>query len=409
MENDVKVNLDREIKCKIGLFGRNLLSYISFYSLFLIIILPKTVQLFGIVLLSFLFYQRVGARVFKNRVSQTILVVFIVHLFAILINVAFFDNSNDRIFASLNTASLWFFAAIFYGYYHINQNVNLIKISKICFFNIFLLFILACVSCYLYYVKSFESFALFNKTLFETVYLSGRATIKFIGLNDYSNMNLIFIMIMFLMSSFYLRRTNLIKSILAILMSSFEVFLIHSRSGMILFTLSIVWYLISLMKMKNRKIIFHICIILIPVLVAVFWKDIYNIIFNKIIYGNESSTSLRIELLRTSFFEALNTSPIWGMGVKRFLYDGYPLGSHSTYIGLFYKTGIIGLLFGLLAFYFSNKSIIIKEKKSPRLFFYICLLVLFAIEDIDGCNWCIILYFSVLSLINNKLKGEYYD
>ena len=149
-------------------------------------------------------------------------------------------------------------------------------------------------------------------------------------------------------------------------------------------------------------------IFLIGVL-TIFWDSIINFIFDVIIYGNLSSNNLRIEIIITSIRRTLAESPLWGLGIKEYLYDGFPLGSHSTYVGFFYKTGIIGLIIGITIFVVANYRVVKHGRKGIKIelyFFLFSLIILFAIEDVDGTNWSIFLYFSMLALLSRKISEK---
>lgn len=195
--------------------------------------------------------------------------------------------------------------------------------------------------------------------------------------------------------------------IIVVLMSAFEVFLIHSRSGVVLFTASIIFCYFELLSKKYKKQIIAIGILIGGIIILFGFSHLYNVFVYKIINGNESSNGARILLLGTSVNEVWKMSPIWGMGIKRFLHEGYPLGSHSTYVGFFYKTGFLGLIIGAYIFIESNCFILKRIRKSHYIksisLFIVSLIVLFALEDVDGANWCIIVYFTLLITIANTV------
>ena len=121
----------------------------------------------------------------------------------------------------------------------------------------------------------------------------------------------------------------------------------------------------------------------------------------------------RIDLIITTIKVTIKENPIFGIGVKRVFrpeeaYVAY-LGSHSTYVGFFYKTGMIGFLIGLLIFYHFNRPILRYYRSSifvkQIIGFILAFIILFGIEDIDGTNWSIIAYFLSMVLLSEYI-GE---
>ena len=219
-------------------------------------------------------------------------------------------------------------------------------------------------------------------------------------------MNLIFIMAMFVLCVPYINRKKFIAKLSVILITFVSVVLLHSRSGFILYGISIFWFLISKVQKRDRHIVYSLLAIIFVFILLLYSKQLWGIFLDKIIYGNISSNSFRITLISASYKEAITNSPIWGMGIKKYYRDGYPLGSHSTYVGFFYKTGIIGVVLGIYIFFKANWNILKNAGNSIEfksvLMFLVSFIVLFAIEDVDGANWSIVVYFSMLSLVGKS-------
>ena len=388
--------------------------YWIFSFLWLLVMLPKPIQFVMFLTIAGVLLYKYRFRIPIDRVSVLMMALFVVHIGAIFHNIAVISGPTDRIIPAFNNALVWTITAIFYVIYKKRTEVNLDYIGKCCCFNLGVLFVGALATIYLYYVKHIPSFYILGNTLYETTYLQGIPETKFIGLNDFSNMNLFYIMLMMCLSMKYIRKQKRSFQVLMLLISAIEVFLIHSRSGMILFTASIVFVFMDLLSKKYKKLFWFLLCMLSALFVLVEFNDIKALLINKIIYGNESSTSFRILLLSTSIDEVWNQSPILGMGLKRYLYVGYPLGSHSSYVGFFYKTGLIGLLIGMSIFGVANWNWLKKKKRNSDIntitLFLLSFVVLFAIEDVDGTNWSSILYFSSLAIVSNiKKSGGSYE
>ena len=110
----------------------------------------------------------------------------------------------------------------------------------------------------------------------------------------------------------------------------------------------------------------------------------------------ESSTATRTNIYMDSLSVMWNNSPLLGCGIK-VMRGNYPLGSHSTWIGFLYKTGIIGTVFAVAGI---GKIYCLMVKRSDRLFalYYGLLLFMLCVEDLDGADWILILFF-ILSAV----------
>lgn len=379
--------------------------YWIFSFLWLFVTLPKPVQFAIFCAIGGVIIYKNRFRIYFNWASGLMLVLFVVHISAILHNVIFIEGPTDRIVPALNNAFIWPISAIFYSIYKKRENIDIDYIGKCCCFNLLILFLEALITIYLYYIKHIPSFYIFGSTLYETTYLQGVPETKFIGLNDFSNMNLFYIMLMMSFAMRFIRQQKMFFQILMLFVSSIEVFLIHSRSGMVLFTISVAFAYMDLIPKKYDKLLWCLIFVCGSLFVMIAFNEIQELILNKILYGNESSTSFRILLLTTSIDETWNTSPVIGMGLKRYLYEGYPLGSHSSYVGFFYKTGFVGLVIGISIFWVTNinwyKKIKFNHDIKTILLFLISFVILFAIEDVDGTNWSSILYFTTLAIVSN--------
>jgi len=125
-------------------------------------------------------------------------------------------------------------------------------------------------------------------------------------------------------------------------------------------------------------------------------------IFEKVAYG---STRARLQEYRDAL-RVVGLHPLWGIGLKPSYLQGIPLGSHSTYIGILQKTGLLGF-FTFLAFEFSLVREFLRKIEFPYMaagVFSIFIWMFF--EDIDAPALTAFLFF-VLSglLIKYNLKG----
>lgn len=387
------------------------IEYWIFGLLWLVILLPKYIQLAFFGGIAVLLLCKNGFSLKMNTVSAAMLLLFAVHIFAIAYDLAVLNGPRDRFAAAINTAILWPIAAIYYAYYSNRKTLDMDIVGGCCCFNLLAMSFFAVLTVYLFYIKGVGYYSIFGKTLYETTYLSGKITTKFFGLNDYSNMNLFYLMLNTTLALPYLRKKKVWIQLIILGIASFEVLLINSRAGMILFTLALLFALLELLiPIRYRKAVFFLTMGLVLVGAVMIFPKLWQMFLDKIIYGNTSSTGFRVSILTESIREAWEMSPIWGMGIKRYFAEGYPLGSHSTYVGFFYKTGFIGLILGMFVFVKTNWQVLRRIFSDGKIrlvaMFLLSFAVLFAIEDVDGTNWSAMLYFSALAILAGRPGGH---
>jgi len=85
--------------------------------------------------------------------------------------------------------------------------------------------------------------------------------------------------------------------------------------------------------------------------------------------------------------------------------NSYPIGSHSTYIGALYKSGIFGFIPFVAMLYYVFKSI--RETrlgitKNLITILYVFMLVLFTTMDMDATEWFLIYFFAFLGIFSSS-------
>ncbi len=385
--------------------GKLRIEYAVFQFLWLIVMLPKPVQLLALYAILFVMLHRSGWRCLKNPVSLGMLILMGVHLFAIAFNLLVLDTDEGRFTAAMNTLLLWPLGAGYYACY-LYVKPDLEQIGRYCCFNLLVLFLEAVAAAVLYRLTGLDEIWIGDKALYSWVQFNDVKTTRFIGFNDFSNMNMIYAMLMFMLSLAYLRYQRLTWRLVATAMFLFVIWQIRSRSGLLLAGGSLVMCVVEWIPRRYRKL--TVCLAVVGGLavgVLLFGK-LLDILLNRIIFRNASSNGLRLLIWRTSLEEVWNLSPLWGMGIKRIFITGYPLGSHSTYLGFFYKTGILGTAVGLFTILRANWSVFRNLKRSPYLrmvsLFLLSFVILLVLEDIDGSNWFMVLYFSTLALLSRR-------
>jgi hypothetical protein len=188
----------------------------------------------------------------------------------------------------------------------------------------------------------------------------------------------------------------------------------HSRAGIVACTPVFIiglYYLWSKSAhyVNISKSLLHVLFIIVSfgliVFVIINFNEFLNIALS-FANSRSGSNSARFDIYKTSIQKVLDESPVIGIGIK-YMLGSFPLGSHSTYIGLFYKSGILGII--LWVFGFASLIIGLYRKFTQYIWgvtFFIINMAYFAFlmfSDIDGVNWVIMSFFIYWGLImNNK-------
>ena len=124
----------------------------------------------------------------------------------------------------------------------------------------------------------------------------------------------------------------------------------------------------------------------------------------------QGSTLARFELYRASLEQLKDTRWIFGLGVKPLVDDlNYPLGSHSTYVSLLFRTGILGastILFfqiGLLWRWYRLKPYAQEQRETFILWsglgwVFISMGFWLLTEDLDAPQFLAFMYFSFVGI-----------
>ena len=133
-------------------------------------------------------------------------------------------------------------------------------------------------------------------------------------------------------------------------------------------------------------------------------------VVDSIANAREGSTSTRMLLYNLAFQMATEINIYTGIGVKPRGVLPLPIGSHSTWLGVFLKFGIVGVL--LLCFFFisilkSTIKLSFCDKTAFRYLVATCLMIFlfFFFEDIDAPQMVCFLFFTLLGM-SIKYKNE---
>lgn len=366
---------------------------------FFIGIFPKFIQMFIILSLCFLIILKNKHLYLSKKISP-----FMVYSFIHFFSICAYCMSHDfnRFYAGINTFLLWVIGVFLFSYIQSDDfNIDLNFVKKISFINIIIIVFISILM--LFCLRVNINISLFSRNLIGVDWINGIKQSRLLGFLEYSNL---FVLYFFLLHPFALdfvkKEYNLIFFFFFLFISIIPIYLTNSRSGLLLLILYylLIFFKITLKNKKYRKIFCFIFLCSLVILLICSYKKIYSLIF-KVIYSRQGSNSMRLSIYKQSITKCVRESVIWGIGIKEYI-GNYPLGSHSTFIGFFYKAGILGLLFGvvgfLILFYF-----IFKKQNWIYTLSFLCLVCTLIIEDLDGANWIIILFFIIQSIY---IKGE---
>lgn len=310
-------------------------------------------------------------------------------------------SSTERILATANTLGIWIVAILFTLSIQSSEKIDYLTIAKYSAINVVVLALFYAASSVL--DLSF-SLPWDGKDLWKSDWANGDRIARFTGLLGYSN-SVVFVFLIFVPLSvpWLESKKSLVLNTLYTASSAYAALSCGSRAGafIVLPLAALLWlHLLKNLDLSGKKNLivclagFAICL---PLLLD-HWQEIAAAI-NSVFYGRIDSNSTRLNLYRNSVNEALTINPLFGLGIKNVESNaGIPLGSHSTYIGFLYRTGIVGslIMVAALIVYCARKC----SKGGGWTFMSIVWLLGFgafiAIEDIDGLNW--VLFYSFIFL-----------
>lgn len=383
--------------------------YAIFKYFWIIALLPKAVQLVALTAVLCLMAAKTDRKLQPDRFVWLQVFCVALHGLSIVVNTLLGSHAMGRVFAAVNTCCITLVAVCFYLFYRRIQ-LDYRRISRYAVANLLILIVM-----WLVYRVTDGSLnpRLFNRDLLAEDWVSGVQDFRFIGYLDYAN--LVIFMVMF----FYpLAMITLSRNRICALGLTAGLFLAikdtNSRTGLIIMAVLVLAYVI----LELQKVFFNIyrrrraqtwifAVMLIAAGVVVCY-DVILVVLDKIINLREGSNSMRLYIYELSMNKLLTESPILGVAIKDMLDFGaqqYPLGSHSTYLGMFYKIGILGGGVYLVSMiYIAIKILKDKDEDQHMLMLKVSIvaaLALMVLEDIDGANWCACIFYSLLAIVQN--------
>lgn len=386
----------------------NIELYIFKY-LWILILSPKPVQMGVYILLLFILVH--NKRIKFDMFSCLIILYSCVQFLAILVQLITKHPDAARIFAAMNTASIWIVATMFYLVFKNREDYSQNEIRHICLYikiNFCILFLVYVIS--IVTDRAVINIGSFSYCLERADYLATGRTLRFAGLMDTVLCPSHFFIIQFplLVYGMKLCNDNIWKILFWGLLGMIPVIATHSRTGIVIGTMQfLIAFLYVLSSYIDKKMIYGIISIFCisaMVFMLISFSEISKyayLFFN----SRASSNNMRFTIYQNSISLALKKSPIIGMGIK-YMMGRYPYGSHSTYIGVFYKVGILGSVLFVIAFYILFKTMwnaLRKTLYGKTVIFMLFLYLLFLVfADLDATDWITVSFFSVCGLILNK-------
>lgn len=400
--------------------------YFLFRYIWLIVILPKELQtvILTTILIILLTKKKIQG---LDVIFYLILLYGVVHIFSIFTNIHFDQFELSRIFAAINTAMIWIIAILFYINYR-NVALDIYSLEKSGYINMVILIGLSLISIVLFNIFKIKSINILGAPLYGVEWFNNKFTLRFGALLEYANLIIFFYLMFFpLYLSYLIKNKSNLMILFYILLSYIPIIISLSRSGylsVIFFMIIILGYMI--IRCCDKRIILAISVFTLAFIIIclAYYEMIPKLIqiIDGLINGRIGSNNTRLYLYRESILSTKLYSPLFGRGIKIISLTGYPLGSHSTYIGFYYKTGIIGLTLGLSAFIFINiKLILVKINQYSHFLMKVSLLIIslmLIVEDLDGESWLVVYYFCLVGItfnvdnwnrisLNNENRGNY--
>lgn len=263
-----------------------------------------------------------------------------------------------------------------------------------------------------------------NMYIYTTDWMFNRNILRFVGIFNYPAETAISIIFIILCTFYYyINKGNKgIKNyiVIGLLLISFIMALSRITWAGILLALFIVNVVLKISKNKKESLLKILKINLFIILCILVSLTKVNII-EEVYSSRGGSNEARVDIYKKAI-ELGKESIIFGTGMKPANDNSsIPIGSHSTYIGAFMKTGIVG--FTILMCFFT--SIVIRLVKSRyiqytenRYIWYVCgvflvsSLIWMITEDIDAPNIASFFFFINCSLITRmdifkKIEVDY--
>lgn len=375
------------------------LDYSLFYALWVLILVPNQwYQFLIITIIVLLLLWKSEFRISISNSSILFLLWLFIYLFAILIRGTQEDITFQRFIAELLKLISTGYALFFYNYYR-KADFNSSVVRNVVKVNYFVLFLITVLYLFFPMLKP----TLFGRELFSIEWFP-HMRIRLAAYFEYATLIGQFILfsypILFLKPQKHME--NILISLLLTICSYFSGARILLVCMLVLLASLLLDYILFKTNLKLTKKNTFILGMTFLFITACFAYNIWSIIEKIIMYRNQS-TITRMIVYQESIIEVLKGNILFGQGIRIPSSEGIFLGSHSTYISVFYRTSLLGIVLYFSAFILLYKEAISKNYKIYRLFFY-TLLCYTLFEEIDPNHWSIVLLFSTFGIVGRAKK-----
>lgn len=377
-----------------------------FKYLWLLVIVPKAIC--SLLVFSFGLFLLLKVRTFKIdsfvRIVFALLVVYTVAVFLRIVE----SQSLTSVPATINTMLMWFFGIVFYCSF-MQEDINYERIGRYCFVNLNILLIISIaflLKDHLYFLERLSIFG--NKLYNEPSWTNEGLKYRLFGFMEYPTNVATFYCINAGASLGYVfeKHKSILIRIAYSVVIALPVYLSDTRSGIIATLIVVLAVVFFSIENRNYRKMFVLIGIMVIIPVAFLLSSKIEHIFVTMLDSRQGSSSTRIRLYVTTIQKVVTESPIVGMGIKYpnpYVF-GLPYGSHSTYIGIFYRTGIVGVLFFVIMFWrITKKSIFLVIDSAKYRFLGIVMLAYFVaivFLDIDASAWVLAMFFTNVAMIS---------
>lgn len=387
--------------------GRSWVPYLLFL-VWPVALCPKEVQLVIYLLILACLAARAGSaglqRITVGPVEGFLVCFCAVYLLAILVHAP--QSSTSRILAAINTLACWGISICLFTtirYSDVSSNV----ISKIAFANVAVLIGLALA----YYAGLNITMPVDARTLSGADWINGERSTRLHAFLEYSTLVAAMYFLFFPLSLEFAKGwRHRLFSYAYCVVAAIPVLACGSRTGILLAIIAVMGGIFYVNASSGERVfskgtkILLVGIVMV-LLCVLFHEEIISSI-TSLLDSRQGSTDTRRSLYEYTFHEVMTTSPIIGCGIKDTIAqfgEAVPVGSHSTYLGVLYRTGIIGALFFLAALVYLIKamatSTAMPAQRSYCVLYILLFLAFFVMEDIDGADWLVMSTFAIAGLL----------
>lgn len=383
--------------------------YLVFKYFWIIALLPKSIQLVAFTIIT-LFLLRGRWNISKDKFLVFQAITIVLNLLAIIVSLIRFEHETSRVFAAFNTVAITIIAVLLYSVYS-RVELDFRRIGRYCTINSAVLLLWWII--YMFFPNK-DAFHIGGYFISAVDYFEGFST-RFVGMFSYANLVPFFVLISLPFILLTIKKKNKIMILLVFCIEFAFVYYANSRTGqalvLLVFALYIYNCMLTRLKYSNRKI-FSMLFLLVTIALCAICFSMISDTLNDIWLRRTASNSMRMAIYTESLKKMWENSPLFGMGIKD-LFGGsiYSYGSHSSFIGYFYKAGIIGGVTYILSFGLKLFELIKWKKNGIYEYTYLAcfcgILLWMLLEDVDGANWSVCMFYVFIGIMTNTdRKGK---